>query len=730
MRALTLLLFTACNQDIAVKETSRCDGKLQGDETSVDSPYDEDGDGYVDADNLDCVEAYVGATLDCDDGDPAVSPDAAEIVCSGLDEDCDPATPDAADVDDDGVSVCTDCDDDNPRISPIAPEVCNAADDDCDGEIDEGLTSTWYGDADGDGYGDPAALLEVCDVPAGASANADDCDDSDPDVAPEAEEQCDGIDNDCDGEIDEDGGSLWFDDADGDGYGDVTTAAWACVPDVDQVADSSDCDDTRDAVNPAAVERCNGVDDDCDGLTDEDDATDAEAWYNDNDRDGYGAASVVTYACDDPGVGWVSGDTDCDDDAATVHPGAVEVCNLIDDDCDGLIDGDDPGSTGGGTWYADRDGDSFGDPALSVSACSAPAGFVASSTDCDDTSADVSPIDPEVCDGLDNDCDGLIDGADPSSTGGGTWYADVDADGFGDPGTGVAACDAPAGHVTNMGDCDDADPAVSPLASERCNSIDDDCDGLIDDADSGVVDPSLWYADADGDGYGDPASYTYTCSVPAGYGLDATDCGPTDAAIYPGAPELCDGIDQDCDGLADDGVLGSSLVCPATDCLEILYDQPAAASGSYHLLPGVYYCDMVTDGGGWTEVADAVAVWGTGYDTTYWNSEAFTWSETLIAYNSGSAHAHCTYPSSMTGCNNIGVQFASESWGVALNWGSSICGMATTDYTAATRYPGGQDFILSRSVSSDTVRVGTLEGISSCTTGDNPGTAYVDIRLR
>jgi hypothetical protein len=99
-------------------------------------------------------------------------------------------------------------------------------------------------------------------------------------------------------------------------------------------------------------------------------------------------------------------------------------------------------------------------------------------------------------------------------------------------------------------------------------------------------------------------------------------------------------------------------------------------------------------------------------------------------YNSGSVHAHCTYPGSLTGCNNIGFQFASESWGVAQNWGSSICGMPTTDYTGNTSYIGGSDWVIDRAESTDTIRVGTLEGISSCTTSDNPGTAYMDLLVR
>ncbi|MDG1483646.1 MAG: putative metal-binding motif-containing protein, partial [Myxococcota bacterium] len=281
-------------------------------------------------------------------------------------------------------------------------------------------------------------------------------------------------------------------------------------------------------------------------------------------------------------------------------------------------------------------------------------------------------------------------------------------------------------------DCDDSDADVNPDADEVCNEIDDDCDGDIDtdDADLDASTGETYYADDDGDGFGDPDDTTEACSEPSGYTDDDNDCDDTTSSTNPDATEICDGEDNDCDGVEDNGVLGTGTACPAEDCTEILADDSTAADGDYELNAGTYTCDMTTDGGGWTLVGEAVSVYGTGYDTTYYNSEGFTWTETLFAYNSGSVHAHCTYPSSMTGCNNLGFQFASESWGVALNWGSSICGMSTTDYTGDTSYIGGYDFTIARSESTNTMRLGTLEGISSCTTSDNPGTAYVDILVR
>ena len=123
------------------------------------------------------------------------------------------------------------------------------------------------------------------------------------------------------------------------------------------VADATDCDDAEGSTHPGADETCDGADDDCDGLIDED-GTDATTWYADTDGDGYGDASVAVASCGQP-TGYVADDTDCDDTDATVNPDAAEVCDGLDQDCDGSVD---EGATGTDTWYADTDGDGFGDP--------------------------------------------------------------------------------------------------------------------------------------------------------------------------------------------------------------------------------------------------------------------------------------------------------------------------------------------------------------------------------
>ncbi len=202
-------------------------------------------------------------------------------------------------------------------------------------------------------------------------------------------------------------------------------------------------------------------------------------------------------------------------------------------------------------WYPDRDGDGFGDAGSPVVACDAPTDHVADNTDCDDTEATANPGETEVCDDLDNDCDGLTDDADPSldTTTASTWYADADTDTYGDAAISALSCLAPSGYVADNTDCDDTEATANPGETEVCDDLDNDCDGLTDDADPSLdtTTASTWYADADTDTYGDPAVSAVSCDVPSGYVADNTDCDDTEALTYPGATELCDGEQNDCD---------------------------------------------------------------------------------------------------------------------------------------------------------------------------------------
>ena len=245
---------------------------------------------------------------------------------------------------------------------------------------------------------------------------------------------------------------------------------------------------------------------------------------------------------DADGDGFTPEDGDCDDNDDAIFPGASEVCNAVDDNCDGAVD---EGVTA--MAYRDADGDGFGDPADAMPVCSLPIGYVASSSDCDDTDPTVKPGGIEVCDGQDNDCDDAIDESAIDRT---TYYADNDGDGYGDASSPMAACELMAGYSDNASDCDDDDSAVHPAAEELCDGIDNDCDAATDEG--AASDATIWYRDMDGDGYGDSDISVARCMLPVGYIEVAGDCDDGNAEINPGAEEICDGIDNDCDASTTD----------------------------------------------------------------------------------------------------------------------------------------------------------------------------------
>ncbi len=564
---------------------------------------------------------------DCDDTRPSVSPTATE-VCNGRDDDCDGSTDEEVletfyvDADGDGrgtddtsvptLEACTlpatgyardrgDCDDTVSTIYRGAVDTCDAAmlDEDCNGTPNDppGGCACTSGDPPrpcAGAEGICAAGNEACIGGMWGSCS----------VMATAE-SCNGLDDDCDGSVDDGVRVTCYADGDGDRYAASGAVASGQCPVSDRpfvggcpvnytnrapFGADEDCNDSDAAMSPVALEVCDARDNDCDTMVDEGVGV---TCYADNDGDTYASMGAPPLAlCPVSGrteygncpFGYTArtpagvSTSDCADGVASTYPGALEACDGVDNDCNGIVD---DGMRV--VCWADGDDDGYAPAGAAmtmecpVSARTAVGGCpmnmtnrdpsVTGQADCEDTMAAIRPGAVELCDGIDNDCNGVDDAARV------TCWPDADNDTYAPTGASSSMQCPDAGRTTvglcplsftnrdpaTAADCADSNASVHPGATEMCQvpAFDQNCNG---DADEGQV---TCFPDTDGDGFAATGATPLAphCPMVGGYGgcvagyttrdpaiAGNADCAPTDPSVHPLAAEICDAIDNNCNG--------------------------------------------------------------------------------------------------------------------------------------------------------------------------------------
>ncbi len=594
--------------------------QLDDDDDGTGNACDSDADGDGDPDATDCMPenpyVYSGAVEECD---------GLDNNCNGVpdegfsDSDFD-GNKDCIDVDDDddGDFDVTDCAPLNPAVHFGALESCNGIDDNCDGQVDEDTGSLACGK--GECFHTTAACIggvaQTCDPLEG--------------VAPE---ECDGKDNDCDGLVDEDLG--WT----SCGVGACANTVANCQGGIPQVCEPKEGGETScglgvcahtvstcvdgipqdcDPVEGFELEECDGLDNDCDGDVDDNLGT---------TTCGAGLCLHTVNNC----IGGIA--QVCDE----MEGAGEEKCDGIDNDCDGAID---EGDAGGCQQYF-KDGDNDGHGTEEWLCLCLPLGLYKAvvGDDCNDLNPWVFPGATELCDGVDNDCDNETD--EDGATGCSWYYADADNDGFGS-GEPQCTCSPPGdGWSVLGGDCDEDESGVHPGSLELCNEVDDDCDEQVDEGYDLDTDPQncgvCGYLCQPNNALGNCLDSECTIDeCVAGYGncdfedangcevnvlQDVSNCGQCgEVCNLPHAAEVCiagkceigdcDDYYEDTDGVADTGcedfTYGGSAENAGSSCLDISNVLAGAEDGEYWIKPDpeenayVVYCDMTTDGGGWT----------------------------------------------------------------------------------------------------------------------------------